>query len=87
MATRIAKSLNLVEDGLINSAKSCISLVDTGAVPSAFQVRLGGVKGVLAVHPELPFLKNDKVIHIQGNHSYLARWMLIIISTAKYGQI
>jgi hypothetical protein len=75
MATRIAKSLNLVDEAQIDSAKSCLSLVESGVVPSAFQVRLGGVKGVLAVHPCLPFLKkkddgNSHVIHIQGTIRY-----------------
>jgi RNA-dependent RNA polymerase len=65
MATRIATSLNLVDEETINNARSCISLVEIGVVPSAFQVRLGGVKGVLAVHPTLPYLKNDRVVHIQ----------------------
>ncbi len=67
MATRIAKSLNLVDDAQINEARSCISLVEACIVPSAFQVRLGGVKGVLVVHPALPQFRNKRVVHIEGN--------------------
>jgi hypothetical protein len=85
MATRIATSLNLVDEETINNARSCISLVEIGVVPSAFQVRLGGVKGVLAVHPTLPYLKNDRVVHIQGNFLNHMHTLLISISTTKYG--